>query len=49
MKTSWLLILLILSFFLFAQSRDKKLERKVLPLLQGFNGQVGLYIKNLNN
>lgn len=33
----------------FAQKRDKGLQRRVEALLQGFNGQVGVYVKNLKN
>src|SRR6476661_6192571 len=33
----------------FAQKTDKKLQRQVHELLQGFNGQVGVYVKNLKN
>jgi len=48
--------LLLLFFFLFAlayntaaQKTDKKLFEKVSTLLKGFNGDVGVYIKNLKN
>jgi beta-lactamase class A len=33
----------------FAQKTDKKLQRQVETLLQGFNGDVGIYVKNLKN
>src|SRR6476620_1030386 len=33
----------------YAQKTDKKLQRQVHELLQGFNGQVGVYVKNLKN
>src|SRR6476619_6431535 len=33
----------------YAQKTDKKLYRQVHELLQGFNGQVGVYVKNLKN
>jgi len=32
-----------------AQKTDKKLFEKVAALLKGFNGDVGVYIKNLKN
>ncbi len=40
----------ILSLFQsFAQKRDKKLEQKIATLIQGFNGQIGVYVKSLRN
>src|SRR5690349_14415248 len=33
----------------YAQKTDKKLQKQVHDLLQGFNGQVGIYVKNLKN
>lgn len=40
----------ILSLFQsFAQKRDKKLEQKITTLIQGFNGQIGVYVKSLRN
>lgn len=33
----------------FAQKTDKKLQKRVEELLQGFNGNAGVYIKNLKN
>ena len=44
----------LLTAFLFcagvsAQKMDKKLQRQVEELLKGFNGDVGVYIKNLAN
>ena len=44
---------LFLSGFLFAalslhaQKKDKKLERQIASLLQGFHGRAGVYVKNL--
>lgn len=32
-----------------AQKADKKLQRKLQPVIQGFNGDIGIYIKNLKN
>lgn len=46
---------LLLVFFLFhaitvfAQKQDRKLQRQVEALVKGFNGNVGVYIKNLEN
>ena len=47
----YLLITLTICFFylnLAAQKTDKKLYAKVAALLNGFNGDVGVYIKNLH-
>ena len=44
-----LLILLLLScniFYSAAQKLDRKLNSKIKDLLQGFNGDAGVYIKN---
>jgi len=42
--------LLSLSFLITAaQKSDKKLEREINELIQGFNGEVGVYVKNLRN
>lgn len=32
-----------------AQKTDKKLQKEVEALLQGFNGSVGVFVKNLKN
>lgn len=32
-----------------AQKRDKKLQQQVESLVQGFGGNIGIYIKNLKN
>ena len=46
-------LFLLLVVFAFggasAQKTDKKLQRRVEELLQGFNGDVGVYVKNLKN
>ncbi len=47
-------LIVLLTFFVLAanasaQKRDKKLQREVEALLQGFNGDVGVYVKNLKN
>ena len=47
-----LLTLSLLLFFALtasAQKTDKKLQRQVEALLQGFHGSVGVYVKNLKN
>ena len=47
-------IVLLLALFAMvvdasAQKTDKKLQKRVEELLQGFNGDVGVYVKNLEN
>lgn len=46
-------LFLLLVVFVFvdasAQKTDKKLQKRVEELLQGFNGDVGVYVKNLKN
>jgi beta-lactamase class A len=32
-----------------AQRQDKKLQKKITALIQGFHGDIGIYIKNLKN
>jgi beta-lactamase class A len=32
-----------------AQRQDKKLQKKISALIQGFHGEIGIYIKNLKN
>jgi len=50
MKKSFLLLIIICcGLFLFAQKTDKKLQRKVQELIKGFNGDIGVYVKNLKN
>lgn len=45
---SFLFVVLILSCFLsVAQKKEKKLARKVSQAISGFNGETGIYIKNL--
>ena len=34
---------------LFAQKTDKKLEKEIEQLISGFNGNIGVYVKNLKN
>jgi len=42
-----LLVFLLLFCSVYAQRTDKKLYRQVSALLQGFNGDAGVYIRNL--
>lgn len=47
------LLLLTIAFFILlqlpAQKRDKKLQREIEKLVKGFQGDVGIYVKNLKN
>lgn len=49
MKSVAFFVALLFTVCCFAQKTDKALQRKVEALLQGFNGDVGVYIKNLKN
>ncbi len=42
-------LLLVFSAASFAQKKDKKLQGLVEKLVQDFRGDIGIYIKNLNN
>lgn len=42
-------IFLFSLFFSHAQKGDKKLEEKIAALIQGFNGNIGVYVKGLKN
>jgi beta-lactamase class A len=47
-----ILLIVFVSFCfvnLFAQKADKKLQQQVEETIQGFNGTIGIYIKNLKN
>ena len=44
-----LLLMVFLATGLHAQKEDKKLTRQVSDLIKGFNGDIGIYIKNLKN
>lgn len=39
--------LLVLATTLFAQKTDRKLEQQIAQLVQGFHGDIGVYVKNL--
>lgn len=47
MKLSSSLLFFLLSLTLFAQKEDKKLKIKLEETLKGFNGEVGIYVRNL--
>jgi beta-lactamase class A len=43
----FLLLLMTVSSAAVAQKVDKKLQRKIGELVKGFNGEVGIYVKNV--
>jgi beta-lactamase class A len=48
MKKNFLLLLsLLISIIVFSQKTDKKLQGKLQEAIAGFNGDVGIYVKNL--
>ncbi|MFY7898840.1 MAG: serine hydrolase [Chitinophagaceae bacterium] len=47
-------IFLFLALFIaisnsFSQKKDKKLQKEIETLIQGFKGEIGVYVKNLEN
>lgn len=44
---AFVILLLIIPTFLFAQKTDKKLQRSIEELVKGFKGDVGIYVKNI--
>lgn len=49
MKTFFIFFFFSLCLASNAQKKDKKLEKQVESLIKGFNGEIGIYIKNLRN
>ena len=49
MKKILLTILVFASVHSFSQKVDKKLQREIVEAIKGFNGIIGVYIKNLKN
>jgi len=49
MKAILLALLLFASLPSFSQKVDKKLQKQIAQTLQGFNGTIAVYIKNLKN
>ena len=43
------LLLFVEITFVDAQQRDKKLEAKIAERVQGFKGEVGIYVKDLRS
>jgi beta-lactamase class A len=50
MKKSLVLLMIVFScIHVFAQKVDKKLQKEVEDAIKGFNGNIGVYIKNIKN
>ena len=50
MKKSLVLLTIVFScIHVFAQKVDKKLQKEVEDAIKGFNGTIGVYIKNIKN
>ena len=47
MKNIYLLAFLLIPSLVFAQKTDKKLTRQIEQLIEGYHGDIGIYIKNL--
>ena len=45
----YFLAILFFPFLLSAQKTDKALQKKLEQAITGFNGDVGIYVKNLKN
>jgi len=48
-KISSIIVCLVLATYSFSQSTDKKLLKKISDSIQGFNGDIGIYVKNLRS
>lgn len=46
MKFTWVTLLLLVSFSVYGQT-DKRLTKKIVDLVAGFKGDIGIYVKNL--
>lgn len=47
MKNLLVAILFCFPFYLFAQKTEKKLAAQIREMIKGYNGDIGIYIKNL--
>lgn len=47
MKAICTFLILLIAATAYSQKTDKKLERKIAALVAGFNGEVGVYVKDL--
>lgn len=45
----WSAIVFLLGGQCYAQKMDKKLENRIVDMVKGFHGDVGIYVKNLKN
>lgn len=46
-RTILLILFIAIASFGFAQKADKKLQSKIEEAIKGFNGDIGIYVKNL--
>src|SRR5687767_2493868 len=49
MRLLFFFICFLSAITLQAQKTDRKLQRQIEELVQGFQGDIGIYVKNLNN
>ncbi|MGZ3851639.1 MAG: serine hydrolase, partial [Flavisolibacter sp.] len=49
MKKILLTLLVFTTIQSFSQKVDRKLQKEIAQTIQGFNGSIGVYIKNLKN
>ena len=49
MKQVFLSLLCICTLAIQAQKTDKKLQQEVETIIKGFNGEVGVYVKDLHS
>lgn len=47
MRIVLLMLVMLTSFFASAQKTDKKLQARLQETIKGFNGDIGIYVKNL--
>src|SRR5690242_324692 len=47
MKYLLLLIILFASTLCYSQKEDKKLQKEISALIRGYNGDLGIYVKDL--
>src|SRR5262245_41289633 len=49
MRLNLLALLLLSTTYLFAQRKDHKLQAQIENLIKGFNGDIGVYVHDLNH
>jgi len=47
MRLSFIIFFIILPAFSFSQKTDNRLQRKLEETVKGFNGNIGIYVKNM--